>query len=830
MNGNTLSIGTTNQTVADLSGAKISGTGSITATTGGIAAFGDIGAQLTAANGTVNLSSQSGYGNLSGAVSARDVSLSYMTANSSIAATGSITTNYSTLNGAISGAASLNMNNSNLTGVSTHTGVTNIGGYYSTISGNGALNNTSAVFINGNLGMNYSTTGAGATNRINDAASLSMNNGYWYLNESAAVTATTVEKIGALNIIGSNNTLSLVGNVGVLADSLSVQSGGKLFVDMGASGSLKFLTSPVAYNGAVVDGVLANRATTQGVLPVWATYDATVGLQTEHVVGALASAGTGIVRVTNLTNAAVTGPVSIGAAVFDTTDAVTGNGMLNTSKGLAFLQDNTLSIANVQMGNGSMLSNAGTNTISSNLIGNLTGTSVEKRGSGTIILTGTSSISDISINGGKLVVDGTLAGNVSNYSMGTGSLVIRGAGRVTGYMGNVTLENSNYTSTAGQSIGSVALTAGSNFTNNGYVSGTVDASSTVTGGTVINTSLGYIGTIYGHSGSSIVNYGSMRDVTTNGANLTNATTGDVSSINNSGTMSNSGSVSSVYNSGTMSNSGAITSSITNTGLVTNTGRVGEAVTIENGTAPSGALGVRVSNNAGAILNNSGTVIANSVDNSGQISNSGTFVLLANANGYTNGNSSGTYTQTAGKTTIDGTFVGDMLLKGGTLNGWGAIQGKVTVMNGASVLPGHSPGTMTIQDLTLENGSILNLDVSTTGGISDRLIIGGSFDAQIGSKISFNLTDTAGVASDFSSLNMTDYFSFSGASATNTNLFSNVTVLAQGTGKSLFALTLSNTGSVASVAAVPEPENYAMFLAGLGLLGLFTRRQRKLETV
>jgi hypothetical protein len=152
------------------------------------------------------------------------------------------------------------------------------------------------------------------------------------------------------------------------------------------------------------------------------------------------------------------------------------------------------------------------------------------------------------------------------------------------------------------------------------------------------------------------------------------------------------------------------------------------------------------------------------------------------------------------------------------------------MNGASVMPGHSPGTMTIQDLTLENGSILNLDVSTKGGISDRLNIGGNFDAKQGSQLSLNLTDTIGVGTDFSSLNLTDYFSFSGASAANTSLFSNMTVLAQGTGKSLFSLTLNSNGSVASVAAVPEPDSYAMFLAGLGLLGLFTRRQRKLETV
>lgn len=36
---------------------------------------------------------------------------------------------------------------------------------------------------------------------------------------------------------------------------------------------------------------------------------------------------------------------------------------------------------------------------------------------------------------------------------------------------------------------------------------------------------------------------------------------------------------------------------------------------------------------------------------------------------------------------------------------------------------------------------------------------------------------------------------------------------------------SNTTSVYSLAAVPEPETYAMFLAGLGLVGVMVRARR-----
>lgn len=41
-----------------------------------------------------------------------------------------------------------------------------------------------------------------------------------------------------------------------------------------------------------------------------------------------------------------------------------------------------------------------------------------------------------------------------------------------------------------------------------------------------------------------------------------------------------------------------------------------------------------------------------------------------------------------------------------------------------------------------------------------------------------------------------------------------------------ALGASGAGSISYTAAVPEPESYAMFLAGLGLMGLLARRRSK----
>jgi hypothetical protein len=59
----------------------------------------------------------------------------------------------------------------------------------------------------------------------------------------------------------------------------------------------------------------------------------------------------------------------------------------------------------------------------------------------------------------------------------------------------------------------------------------------------------------------------------------------------------------------------------------------------------------------------------------------------------------------------------------------------------------------------------------------------------------------------------------------TGSFSRVSLPALGKGLAWNTSALYTTGDI-SVAAVPEPETYAMFLAGLGLMGAIARRRRQ----
>jgi len=128
--------------------------------------------------------------------------------------------------------------------------------------------------------------------------------------------------------------------------------------------------------------------------------------------------------------------------------------------------------------------------------------------------------------------------------------------------------------------------------------------------------------------------------------------------------------------------------------------------------------------------------------------------------------------------------------------------------------------------------VLNLDVSTTGGVSDRLIIDHGLTADKGSFINLSLTDNAGTsADDFSKINIANLFTFVGG-ATPANTFSNIEFIAQGTaaGATKYVLSVNDNGSIGSITPVPEPEVYTMLLAGLGMLGAAFRRRCKATAV
>jgi RHS repeat-associated protein len=89
---------------------------------------------------------------------------------------------------------------------------------------------------------------------------------------------------------------------------------------------------------------------------------------------------------------------------------------------------------------------------------------------------------------------------------------------------------------------------------------------------------------------------------------------------------------------------------------------------------------------------------------------------------------GTYTQTAGSTTVNGMLAsaGGVSLSGGTLNGDGTVQGNF--INASQLTPGNMPGILTITGkYTQTSAGVLNIEIggTTIGTQFDQLDIQGS---------------------------------------------------------------------------------------------------------
>jgi autotransporter-associated beta strand protein len=104
---------------------------------------------------------------------------------------------------------------------------------------------------------------------------------------------------------------------------------------------------------------------------------------------------------------------------------------------------------------------------------------------------------------------------------------------------------------------------------------------------------------------------------------------------------------------------------------------------------------------------------------GRLRKVGTGTLtLSGANTY-----SGMTTVSAGMLRINGSVAGDVHVEaGGRLSVNGSIGGDLTVANGGKVLPGASPGTMTLGGLTMSPGSILEFELGDPA--RDHIVVTG----------------------------------------------------------------------------------------------------------
>ncbi len=255
-------------------------------------------------------------------------------------------------------------------------------------------------------------------------------------------------------------------------------------------------------------------------------------------------------------------------------------------------------------------------------------------------------------------------------------------------------------------------------------------------------------------------------------------------------------------------------------------------------------GVMQARNGGTLLLSSGTIDNSGVGSSfAQIntlaSNVGSFSILngrdfttqaalqntGNINIGGSGsalNVNGAFTQTGGATTLtNGTLSASLInIQGGILNGNGAIVGNVEVGAGGTVSPGFSPGHIAVNgNFTLDAGGHLLLEVASATSFDHLTISGiGMFFGEIDIFFLDGFTPTTGEFFDFIATGASAQFG-NGFSWQVLGLNSDFTFGTDFAG----GFTLNTTGTLAPV---PEPETYALMLAGLALLGFVARRRKQ----
>lgn len=210
--------------------------------------------------------------------------------------------------------------------------------------------------------------------------------------------------------------------------------------------------------------------------------------------------------------------------------------------------------------------------------------------------------------------------------------------------------------------------------------------------------------------------------------------------------------------------------------------------------------------------------------------------------------SGTFNQSGGTSTIgDGgiSLTGFYNLSGGTLTnnfvinnsgvltisgtgmlkGTGTVTGAVAVDNG-TIAPGNSPGTLTMSgDLTFDNGT---LATEIGADASDLLGVAGAASFH-GGTFTFSFLDgfLPAFGSHWHFLSAGGGITgWQGLNLSVTGLDSSYSYYISEANNGL-TFNVADAGRGLGIAAIPEPETYAMLLAGLGLLG-FAARRRKLS--
>lgn len=311
------------------------------------------------------------------------------------------------------------------------------------------------------------------------------------------------------------------------------------------------------------------------------------------------------------------------------------------------------------------------------------------------------------------------------------------------------------------------------------------------------------------------NYGSLSQASTGifynyGTLDNNYASSVVGFLRNSGTL---------YNLGILNNSGSMLNDYS--GLVVNSGTLYQ---YSNGLSNYGTLensgywhnvGYRYIRNDGELINTGTYISPYAFLNAVKVDNSGT---ISEVSGDA---MSGVYTQYIGETINNGIIeMTTIEILGGILKGTGTLIGSVIIGPGATVIPGLSPGTLNIDGDLHSNGDYVFEIAGVNSGQYDVLDIDGNAFFT-GGNFKFEFIDGYLPSPG-------DHWDF--LVADSLNGFDTVGFTFAGLGDGL-GIDFHNEGgkiSLTVITAVPEPETYAMLLAGLGLMGFMAYRRKLKE--
>lgn len=719
------------------------------------------------------------------------------------------------------------------------------------LSGNGAIA-SSSDFSNGNLSMRAGTSDIGSLDRVGNTAAITLGDYYGgkTLSLQGSGNVAMVEDIGALNVF-NHSRLELsygTGSTSLRADALNIDAyNSSLTLSLGDASSFHVDLAPGTYtNTNVVKDVYVEKMDSGKLQHTWAAYDANNGRIYEALVlekSLNTAGGNEFVRVTDATNEALTGDHTVGAVNINTNQEISGTGTLTVSTGqLLFWKDNTISIERLDMnGAQAVVSNEGTNKITSEIYAY---GGMAKMGAGNLELA-----SQVWGVGGINVKQGTVTvisgGNVQTATVQSGAtLSLVGTGLV-GDINNDGTVNVSGTGLNGSIYSNTGRTVNLNTAYN-------DSASRVNYGDV-NLNVAYNNaagkqinseTLYVNAG--LINYGDVNNSVVNASTVAN--NGNIHNLINNGILTNAAGATITgyleHNSTTAFTNHGTVGYLVNNGVVTNQGTVGELYSNSGTFTNNGTLN-RISNSDYGAYNgtftNNGTLVLDQGFIGGTFTNAGTATLNQGAIAYSGYNADYTgyvdYRQTAGTTTINGDLYSNVILAGGILKGTGNINGELTVMNGAQVNPGNSPGLLTVNGaMVLDMGAVLNMEVIFENGVLkyDQLAVDGGFTNH--GVIKFSL----GTGVDFSN----NEFSANGQKANLANIFTlfnwgpsgyRENVNSSLLGETLLVLDANGNSHnwlvtaemiAAAPLTAPVPVPAAAWLLGSGLLGLIGVARRK----